>query len=84
MSAATMPLPPYVWAGCNLGLGLDTEPLVRFIDSAGQHWETHSVEYILANIDHFHGERDRQRLLAGAALHYGFDDVWTLIKGRDV
>jgi hypothetical protein len=77
------PLPPFVWAGCTLGLGSDIEPVVDFVDSTGQRWKTYSVEYILANIDHFHDHQDRYRLLAGAALHYGFDDVWTLIKGRD-
>jgi len=81
--AGATPLPPYVWAGCNLGPGTAFEPMVDFVDSMGQRWMTHSVEYILANIDHFPDERDRHRLLAGAALHYGFDDVWILIKGRE-
>jgi len=80
-SAPALPLPPFRYAGGNLGLGSDKEPLIDFVDQTGQRWLTHSVEYILKEIDNFQG-RDRDQLLAGAALHYGFDDVWILIKGR--
>lgn len=80
------PLPPFRLNGGNLGLLLSEpiEPTITFLDGAGRYCETNSVEFILRKIDHFLGERNRHSLLAGAALHYGLDDIWTLINGRDV
>lgn len=78
--------PPFEFNGGNLGIGmsLDGPTNIRFIDRIGQDCDTDSVEFILRNIHHFADERDRKRLLCGAALHYGFDDPWTLINGRVV
>lgn len=78
--AVVYPLPPLRLAGNNLGI--ESEPTIHFADRTGEMWETQSVESILRNIDAFEEERDRYRLLAGAALHYGLD-VWALIDGRD-
>jgi hypothetical protein len=78
------PLPPFEWASSNLGfsnrVGIKTK--ICFFDRLGQMWQTDSVEYILRFIDCFDDKHDRYRLLAAAALHYGFDDAWFLIRGH--
>lgn len=75
------PAPPWQLHSSTLGLseGID----VRFLDGTGSCWETESVEFVLRNIDSFADKRDQMRLLYTAAVHYGFEDTWTLILGRE-
>lgn len=75
-------LPPFQYAGGNLGLTDSSEPCIYFYDSTGARALTHSVEWLLKNINSFEEGRDRDQPLACAAVHYGLD-VWALIKGRD-
>jgi hypothetical protein len=76
---------PLRFGGGNLGLicADEGEPIVCIVDEAGRSFVTSSVEFILQHIDNFYDDRDRMSLLAAAALHYGFEDVWTLIDGRN-
>jgi len=83
MAGKSAPLPPFRLKAHNFGLGGDEPSLAWFIDRAGRPWVAPSVEYVLANIEHFENERDQHRLLSGAAEDYGFDDAWILIDGRD-
>lgn len=82
---SAIPAPPFRLGGHNLGMSshLDPGPILEFFGKDGVRGETESVEFILQHIDDFADERDRKRLLCGAARHYGFDDPWTLITGRD-
>jgi hypothetical protein len=62
-------------------LGFGDPVWIDIVDSTGFRVTTHSVETVLQIIEHFE-ERECMSLLAGAAFHYGFDDAWTLIRGR--
>lgn len=62
-------------------LGFDGTVWIDIVDSTGLRVTTHCVEPLFQLIEHFH-ERDRESFLASAAVHYGFDDVRALIKGR--
>lgn len=77
----TAPLPPFTYDGGNLGLVRSNKPSIYFYDAIGKRWLTHSVEYVLRNVDQFTGGRGPDQLLAAAALHYGLD-AWALINGR--
>lgn len=72
------PILPLRYAGGTLGLGGDSEPVIMIVDSSGSRWTTNSVQWALRNIDHFAVGRDQDSLLAGAAMHYGFDDPYAL------
>lgn len=76
---------PLRFGGGNLGLirAEEGEPIVCIVDEDGRCFATSSVEFILRHIDNFYDDRDRMSLLAAAALHYGFEDVWALIDGRN-
>ena len=75
-------IPPFQYAGGNLGLTDTSDPWIYFYDSTGTRFLIHSVEWLLKNIDSFKEGRDRDQPLACAAVHYGLD-VYALIDGRD-
>lgn len=78
----TGPVPPFRYAGGNLGIADGGRPWIYFVDANNQKWLTRSVEEILREIHHFTGnERGDTQLLAAAALHYGLN-VYALIDGR--
>ncbi|WP_312488266.1 hypothetical protein [Massilia timonae] len=72
---------PLRYAGGDLGLGNRGRPWIYFIDDNGTRFLTHSVEWLLKNIDSFAEGRYRDQPLACAANHYGLD-VHALF-GRD-
>lgn len=74
--------PPLRYHSGDLGLNDGEEPWVYFEDSKGRRYLTHSVEFLLKHIDLFAEGRDRDSLLAGAAVHYGFHNTYALM-GRD-
>lgn len=80
--AAPKAFSPFRYAGGDLGLGNDGEPLIYFVDRMDNRFVTSSVEWILQNLDLFSEARCRAALLAGAALHYGLD-AWALM-GADL
>jgi len=62
---------PLHYTGGNLGLGNGGKPWIHFQDAVGSAYTTHSVEWVLENIDWFKEGRGQTQLLAAAALHYG-------------
>lgn len=72
-AAPAMPPAPYQYAGGDLGLNSDsgTEPWIYFYDADGNRYLTHSVQWLLQNIDLFAQGRDQDQPLACAAVHYG-------------
>jgi len=62
---------PLRYAGGDLGLGNGGEPWIQFQDSVGSAYTTHSVDWVLKNIDWFAAGQGQTQLLAAAALHYG-------------
>src|SRR5450830_1429545 len=75
------PVPPYRYAGGDLGLTDSAEPWIEFRDANGVKWLTHSVEAVLRLVPDFTGdERGGDQLLADAAIHY-VDGAWELNKG---
>lgn len=75
------PVPPFRLHSSTLGMAERVD--IRLLDQTGTCWETESVEFVLRNLDSFADERDRKRLLFDAAVHFGFEDTWTLILGRE-
>lgn len=75
------PQPPLRYAGGDLGFIYREDPWIEIVDVTGQRYLTHSVEWVLRNIDSFHEKRDRPQLLALSALHYGLD-AFTLMGRR--
>lgn len=63
---------PLRYNGGDLGLGSRGTPWIYFSDGNGKRFVTHSVEWLLKNIDSF-TERRRDQPLACAAIHYGLD-----------
>ncbi len=72
---------PLRYAGGDLGLGNGGEPWIEFYDATGKKFLTHSVEWLLSNIDEFAPGRDQEQPLACAARHYGLN-VFALM-GRE-
>ena len=72
---------PLRYDGGDLSLGNRGIPWIYFIDDNGRRFLTHSVEWLLKNIDSFADGRYRDQPLACAAIHYGLD-VHALF-GRD-
>ena len=70
MDASSMHLPLH-YTGGDLGLGNGGEPWIHFQDSVGSAYTTHSIEWVLENINWFKEGRGQTQLLAAAALHYG-------------
>jgi len=70
---------PLSYTGGDLGLGNGGEPWIHFKDACGKTFLTHSVEWLLKNIDSFAEGRDREQALADAAVHYGLD-VYALLS----
>jgi hypothetical protein len=67
----SVPKPPFRYLGGNLGLGSSPHVTVHIIDANDDRWDVqNNVEWLLRNIDHFHG-RCRWSLLAGAGFVYG-------------
>jgi len=64
---------PLRYDGGDLGLGNLGKPWIHFSDANGKRFLTHSVEWLLKNIDSFAEGRCREQPLACAAIHYGFD-----------
>ena len=94
MDAHSMHLPLH-YTGGDLGLGNGGEPWIHFQDAVGSAYTTHSVEWVLENIDWFKEGRAQTQLLAAAALHYGLGayalmgadldnmcDVWNVCDAR--
>ena len=94
MDAVSMHLPLH-YTGGDLGLGNGGEPWIHFQDAVGSAYTTHSVEWVLENIDWFKEGRGQTQLLAAAALHYGLGayalmgadldnmcDVWNVCDAR--
>lgn len=73
VSPGANPQLPLLYVGGDLGLGDGEHPWIHFADQTGQQYLTHSVEWVLRNIDCFLEGRDRTQLLAAAALHYSLD-----------
>ncbi|CUI09808.1 hypothetical protein BN2497_14393 [Janthinobacterium sp. CG23_2] len=74
---------PLRYLGGDLGLTDGEEPWIDFADNSGKRFLTHSVEWLLRNIELFAEGRDREQPLACAANHYGFSNVYALM-GREV
>lgn len=85
---------PLRYAGGDLGLMNSPQPWIEIVDASGRHYLTHSVQWVLRNIDLFDARRDQAQLLACAALHYGLGayalmgadldnmcDVWDVRNG---
>lgn len=72
---------PLQYTGGDLGLGNEGAPWIHFKDANGTSFLTHSIQWLLKNIDSFAEGRDREQSLSGAAIHYGLD-VRALL-GRD-
>ncbi|WP_137172227.1 hypothetical protein [Massilia sp. HP4] len=72
---------PLRYDGGDLGLGNRGEPWIYFTDDNSKRFLTHSVEWLLKNIDSFAEGCCRDQPLASAASHYGLD-VHALF-GRD-
>jgi len=85
---------PLRYLGGDLGLTNCSEPWIEIADNSGRKYLTHSVEWVLANIDLFQEGRNQTQLLAAAALHYGLgayalmgadldnmSDVWDVRDG---
>jgi len=64
---------PLRYNGGNLGLGHREKPWIDFIDDSGRGFVTHSVQWLLKNIESFAEGRCRIQPLACAAVHYGLD-----------
>lgn len=92
-SVDTMHL-PLRYAGGDLGLTNGPQPWIEIVDASGRRYLTHSVQWVLRNIDLFDGRRDQAQLLACAAMHYGLGahalmgadldnmcDVWDVRNG---
>jgi len=62
---------PLRYAGGDLGLTDIAEPWIEIVDASGRRYLTHSVQWVLRNIDLFSPERDQAQLLACSAIHYG-------------
>lgn len=81
--SASLPVPPFRYAGGDLGIADEGQPWIYFMDANDEKWMTRSVEEVLRASPHFTGdERGDTQLLAAAALHYGLD-VYALIDGYD-
>ncbi len=66
--------PPLRYAGGNLGLSVgERDPVIHIVDATGKRFETHSIEWLLQNIEHFQPGRNQVQPLACAAIHYGLD-----------
>jgi hypothetical protein len=77
------PVPPFRYAGGNLGIADEGRPWIYFMDANDQKWLTHSVEEVLRRVPDFTGnEHGDTQLLAAAAIHYGLS-VNALIDGYD-
>ena len=74
---------PLRYLGGDLGLTDGEEPWIDFADNSGKRFLTHSVEWLLRNIELFAEGRDREQPLACVANHYGFSNVYALM-GREV
>lgn len=74
---------PLSYKGGTLGFadGNTYTPAISIVDSHGQRFYTGSVEWVLHHIDLFH-EGCQVSLLRSVAVHYGFEDVNALVKGR--
>lgn len=72
---------PLHYDGGDLGLSNRERPWIHFSDDNSKRFLTHSVEWLLKNIDNFARARCRDQPLACAAIHYG-PDVCALF-GRD-
>jgi len=64
---------PLHYNGGDLGLGSRGRPWIYFSDDSGKRFLTHSVEWLLKNIECFAEGRCRVQPLACAAVHYGLD-----------
>lgn len=64
---------PLRFAGGDLGLSDRPDPWIEFWDGSGKRYLTHSVEWLLQNIDLFAPGRDQDQPLACAAHHYGLN-----------
>jgi len=64
---------PLRYNGGDLGLGNRGKPWIPFSDDSGKCFLTHSVEWLLRNIESFAEGRCRIQPLACAAIHYGLD-----------
>lgn len=72
---------PLRYRGGDLGLGNEGDPWIEFCDATGKRFLTHSVQWLLRNIDLFGTGRDQDQPLACAAHHYGLNTF--ALMGRE-